>query len=144
MSDSGVAQSTNASPPDDDVSTTHLDDSFQCSTPQLSKHRLTSIEILNADSVTRHLDASMTSMTSPANHSLIDQIVKLQDKNISLTSQNEKLKKSIDAATGDGSLVQKLQKLEAENRKLKMIIETYTISGKIPYDKTEYHYFTNV
>ena len=135
--DSGLAHSAENSPPNKHQSA-ELESNFHCSTPQQSRHCLTSIEILNTESVTKHF------VSSPAgNSSLIEQIVKLQDKNIGLSSENEKLKKSIDA-TSDGNILQRLQQLEAENRKLKIIIETYAQSGKIPYDKREYHFFTNV
>lgn len=136
-SDSGLAQSTGNSPPDGSLAAEAGEH------PQLrNKHKLTSIEIINTESVRRRLPGSNTS--------LVQQMMKLQDQNVNLSSQNAELKKSVDslkfADVNDASVAQKLLKLEAENKKLKMIIETlqYTISGKNPFDKTEYHYFSNV
>ena len=130
--DSGFAQSAENSPPN-----AREEDGDK------ARYKVTRIDILSTETVRKRL-------SSASNNSLIQQIVKLQDQNIELAKENKELRKSMDSLkikdVPDGPSSDKFSQLEKENRKLKMIVQTlqFSLSGKNPYDKNEYHYFTNV
>ena len=80
----------------------------------------------------------------------VDKIMELQNKNQTLVLENSEIKRALTSVRLSAERIDALEnkniQLEVENRKLKRICESLQMSltGKEPYDKRLYHFYSNV
>lgn len=108
---------------------------------------VTSIQVISTEIVETYRKLSNGKSAEKVNQ-LADKLTYLQGKYQSVVADNAKLRQFLQGgSTGTlADLEKRTHELEAENRKLRLIVETLqnTLSGRNPYDDKEYHYFTNV
>ena len=109
-------------------------------------HSVTSIEVVSSSQTVKSSQWQQVSVRGDkCQQALMERIRRLEEQKQAVSRENSELKKQLESL-GTGPSQKRLQQLEAENRKLRIIVETLqnTLSGRNPYDDKEYHYFTNV
>lgn len=117
------------------------------SQPGFSNHYMTGFEVFSTETVQMRVIAAHGADKWKA---FMDKIVELQNRNQCLAVENAELKRSLKAVRASADRLDALEsknlKLEVENRKLRRICESLQMSltGKNPYDKRLYHFYSNV